>query len=59
MEISKQAERGEEIRVNGEKAQVIETTATATTDEMAAEVDDEEKEKTEAVQEGLFGGDRF
>lgn len=67
MDIAAQAERGEEIRVGDEKVQVVETTATATTEDMPAEMDDEEAAEAAKVEEenpgplsgGKMDGDRF
>jgi hypothetical protein len=62
LDIAGQAERGEEIQLeDGQKADVIETTATASVDDMAVEVDDEEKAATveKEVHAGPLGGTIF
>lgn len=43
LDMAAQAERGEEVRIRGQKVEVMETVATATEEEMAVEVDDEER----------------
>lgn len=46
LEIGAQAERGEDIRVGDQKAEVIETVAEATEEDFVADVDDEEVAQT-------------
>lgn len=43
LEIADQAERGDEIEVAGQKAEVIEATVDATEEDMVVDIDDEEK----------------
>jgi hypothetical protein len=62
LDIADQAERGEEIKLeDGQKADVIETTATASVDDIAVEVDDEEQAATaeKGPVAGAFGGTMF
>jgi hypothetical protein len=63
LDIAEQAERGEEIQLeDGQKADVIETTATASVDDMAVETDDEEQAaaaEKEAHAAGPLGGTMF
>jgi hypothetical protein len=43
MDIAEQAENGEEIEVDGKKAEIIETLVEATEEDMVVDIDDEEK----------------
>lgn len=47
-DIAKQAENGEEIRIDGRPVETVETTVTASVDDIAVEADDEEIIVTEA-----------
>lgn len=68
LDISTQAERGEEIKINGKKVETIQVTTTATAEEMTVEADDEEvisqasapvNGVSEESAPSLFGGDRY
>ncbi|MEN6567151.1 MAG: hypothetical protein ABFC57_12725 [Veillonellales bacterium] len=64
LDIADQAERGEEIVINGQKAEVIETVGTASDVDMTVDVDDEEKEAQAEPSHGpvktdLFGGEKY
>lgn len=54
LEISTQAERGEEIKVNGQRAEIIETTAEATTEDMIIDQEEDEFSVSSGHQGDLF-----
>jgi hypothetical protein len=59
LDIAAQAERGEEIVINGKKAEIIETTGVASLDDMHVDADDEEKQnqviESEVVKPAIGG----
>jgi len=64
LEIAEKAEKGEEIVIEGQKVESIEVTAEATTEDMAVDVDDEERiqqegptEEQTSVPQGFFDGE--
>jgi hypothetical protein len=61
MDIADQAERGEEIVVNGSKAEVIETVGVASEEDMVVEADDEEQANQAAAEpkQSPLGGDMY
>lgn len=63
MDLANQAARGETITVNGQKVDMINVTAEASTDDIEVEVDDEERINTIQVEpikpSSPFGGDAY
>jgi hypothetical protein len=56
LDIAAQAERGEEIKVNGQSVTTIEVTTSATAEEMESEVDAEELAHQQSGSDSSTGG---